>query len=311
MGSPWNIMEVFILGQKQLNQHTYCSHYSHDEVFVQSCWWSLYDTCFLFVQRLIVWRCLKCFAMLLLIMHKACLSQDKINSWPLIKQTAVLVFWQERLLGYCKWSESSCHSLCTAEREIVPRPLFGHFTWFHIVSSRDSRVPCFGEAWKCLIRNKLNITTLCMDAQELLHTTLFGTFGWEAETDSTSRPPRLHIVFNLPELALQILCNELREAIDQHQVQLTDPTVDGRKSFECCVCSVYCYTFGPSQSAVSEHLKLLTDLPEMQRAAKIRQVRLVSPSKAMFCVEFDLKLRQGTGERMRKIAASIDHGIRR
>ena len=152
-----------------------------------------------------------------------------------------------------------------------------------------------------------------MDAQELLHATLFGTFGWEAEasTHSTSRPPRLHIVFNLPELALQILCDELRKAIDQRHVQLTDPTVDGCKSFESgCVCSVYCYTFSPSQSAVSEHLRLLTDLPEMQRAAKIRQVRLVSPSKAMFCVEFDLKLKQGTGERMRKIAASIDHGIR-
>ena len=157
------------------------------------------------------------------------------------------------------------------------------------------------------VRNKLNITTLCMDAQELLHATLSGTFGWEAEasTHSTSRPPQLHIVFNLPELALQILCDELRKAIDQRQVQLTDPTVDGCKSFESgCVCSVYCYTFGPSQSAVSEHLKLLTDLPEMQRAAKIRQVRLVSPSKAMFCVEFDLMLKQGTGKKMRKIAAS-------
>eukprot|EP00434_Breviolum_minutum_P001796 symbB.v1.2.001591.t1/scaffold88.1/size340390/26 len=145
--------------------------------------------------------------------------------------------------------------------------------------------------------NKLNITTLCTDAQELLHATLFGTFGWEAEasTHSTSRPPRLHIVFNLPELALQILCDELRKAIDQHHVQLTGPTVDGRKSFESgCVCSIYCYTFGPSQSAVSEHLKLLTDLPEMQRAAKIRQEvsKLLKESGLVDSKELPLKIQE-------------------
>ena len=155
------------------------------------------------------------------------------------------------------------------------------------------------------LRNKLAITTSCMNAKELL-CALFGRLeqvdhnlqdllahSWH----STSGQHTTHVVFNLPELALEILCQEVHRAscganelrVKQWEDHGKDRE-DGTESADVTgVIRVHCYTFSSSRRDVLERLKVL--LPSLEVTAKIRQVRLVSPSKAMFCVEFDLQLK--------------------
>ena len=203
------------------------------------------------------------------------------------------------------------------------------------------------------LRNKLNVTTLCMNARDLLHCAFHGELDSlglpRCDTSKSSKSSKMHVVFNLPELALDILCDEVHRAIPQPsqphvqsgkiqeaeihgENRARDETnemnakkvnvqesneADDVRNMKCDNCdmngrgnrttktisssmarsegnlSVYCYTFASSRSEVLEHLKLLLPhLPEVH-TAKIRHVRLVSPSKAMFCVEFDLELKGG------------------
>ena len=196
------------------------------------------------------------------------------------------------------------------------------------------------------LRNKLNVTTLCMNARDLLHCAFHGeldSLGLPrfSDTSKSSKSSKIHVVFNLPELALDILCDEIHRAIPQPHLQsgkIQEAEIPGEnrardetnemknakkawnvhgsneadvRKMKCDMngmgnirispsmarsegnLSVYCYTFASSRSEVLEHLKLLLPhLPELH-TAKIRHVRLVSPSKAMFCVEFDLELKRG------------------
>lgn len=201
------------------------------------------------------------------------------------------------------------------------------------------------------LRNKLNVTTLCMNARDLLHCAFHGELDMldsltlpRCDTSKSSKSSKTHVVFNLPELALDILCDEVHRAIPPHvqsgkiqeaeihrENRARDETnemknakkvrnvqesneADDVRNMKCDMngmgnitsvtisssmarsegnLSVYCYTFASSRSEVLEHLKLLLPhLPEVH-TAKIRHVRLVSPSKAMFCVEFDLELKGG------------------
>ena len=92
-----------------------------------------------------------------------------------------------------------------------------------------------------------------MDARELLRL---------AFTDGLDLPPqKLHVVFNLPELALEILADELRGLTSTRRF------------------SIHCYTFQTS-------LKRLEDLSFIE-ITHVRCVRFVSPSKAMFCVHIE------------------------
>ena len=107
------------------------------------------------------------------------------------------------------------------------------------------------------ILNKAELTVLNMDAKELLRL---------AFTDRLDLPPsQLHVVFNLPELALEILADELRNIASARRF------------------SIYCYTFQSSEPQVVENLKKLEGLSFVE-ITQVRLVRFVSPSKAMFCV---------------------------
>ena len=198
------------------------------------------------------------------------------------------------------------------------------------------------------LRNKLNLATLCLNARDLLHSAFHGELDSllsrfsDTSKSSRSSKSKIHVVFNLPELALDILCDEVRaiphvsgiqegeihgdhgenqnrardetnemknakkvndvnvhESNEAHDVRNMEWDMTGmgntisstRREGNLNVYYVYCYTFASSQSEVLEHLKLLLPHRPELHTAKIRHVRLVSPSKAMFCVEFDLELK--------------------
>ena len=54
---------------------------------------------------------------------------------------------------------------------------------------------------------------------------------------------------------------------------------------------VHCYTFDYSEHQVRKRLEHLVGF--MPNATKIRRVRLVAPSKIMYCVEFNFSLQDG------------------
>lgn len=140
-----------------------------------------------------------------------------------------------------------------------------------------------------------------MDARHLLRCVL-GDSDLHLEHLEHLDSKKCHVVFNLPERSLEILCDEIRAAPGTPSFGQREPvpllhtektpslqdSLPPHTATPSVLC--YCYTFGSSESEVLKRLKLL--LPELHKlhTAKIRQVRFVSPSKAMFCVELDLAL---------------------
>ena len=134
------------------------------------------------------------------------------------------------------------------------------------------------------LRNKAEMTTLCMDAQDLLRMAfddLEQVSPWACEANVSDV---VRVVVNLPERALEMVCEEVMRVIPKMLPKegVEDAQDFSENSLHFCI---YSYTFDYSESEVSERI------PKCM-AAKICRVRLVAPAKWMFCVQLDFWLKR-------------------
>lgn len=99
------------------------------------------------------------------------------------------------------------------------------------------------------------------------------------------RPPRVHVVMNLPELALDFLdafremcCTRVSTLFSGSAVEL----------------AVHCYCFAREKQCPAPEIdpRLVAALGAVPDGVQIREVRDVAPKKNMYCVEFFVALRQ-------------------
>jgi len=99
-------------------------------------------------------------------------------------------------------------------------------------------------------------------------------------------PVRVHVVMNLPELALDFL-DAFREMVFTRRSELF--------SSSPVELQVHCYCFArdKQQPEAEVHPRLITALGVVPDNVEIRAVRDVAPKKNMFCVEFGVLLHAG------------------
>ena len=146
---------------------------------------------------------------------------------------------------------------------------------------------------------------MCMDARDLLRMALDdierlslpytrkSTQALPTADDVNGPTGPVRVFFNLPELALEMLCEEVEGVMPR---VVPTPPGEGQSKvskkvlseLKCSHFLGFCYTFDSSTTGVSERLGVLPK----HMASKVRHVRAVSPSKAMFCVELDFWLKK-------------------
>lgn len=128
------------------------------------------------------------------------------------------------------------------------------------------------------ILNRFELTVFNLDARECVR-----TLGRVEALRPSPRPPRVHIVMNLPELALDFL-DAFRGMVEAGRSELfSGSAVD---------LAVHCYCFArdKEQPHAEVHPRLVAALGMVPPGTQIREVRDVAPKKNMYCVEFLVQL---------------------
>merc|ERR1712039_282903 len=96
---------------------------------------------------------------------------------------------------------------------------------------------------------------------------------------SDGRFPVVHVIMNLPELALDFL-DAFRGMLASGSSSLFAGSAL-RLDMHC-----YCFAHDPEHPEVEIHPRMVAALGHVPESTKIREVRDVAPKKNMYCVEF-------------------------
>lgn len=195
------------------------------------------------------------------------------------------VYWNSRLC------EERVRLLEQVQPDDIVCDLFGGVGAFALMSAeKGCRVyandlnPAGAEAMRRNASlNRLDMTIFNMDARECVKA--LGKVNLEDMPATVRR--RVHIIMNLPELALDFL-DAFREQIETGKSALFCGT-----SLQLIVhCHCFVREKGNPDSEV--HPRLIAAMGQVPAGTKAREVRDVAPKKNMFCVEFSVPLLPGS-----------------